>query len=113
MTDLASFQEGNLGGPLPKFAGCCRDRASECGAHLAKIAVVWGGLWVGDLAVYFPGRVAFEAAHNFPFALAFRSALGYIVFGALARCHADKDDLVERAVGVAVAASAGVRRLRQ
>lgn len=37
---------------------------AEVVALLAQVGVVWGCLWVGDLAVDFPGGVAFEAAHD-------------------------------------------------
>ena len=106
VAEEAAFQERNPGWPLAKFAGCGRDGATERGAHLAKIGVVGGCLGVGDLAVDFPGCVAFEAAHDFAFALAFRGAFGHVVLRSPARCHADEDDLVQGVVGVAVTASA-------
>lgn len=64
------FQEGNLGWPLAKFAGCCGDVYAECAADLAQVGVVrcWPG--AGNLAVDLPCCVAFEAAHDVPLALA-------------------------------------------
>lgn len=42
VADQAPFQEGNFGGPLAKFERRCCDGATECGAQLAKVGVVWG-----------------------------------------------------------------------
>jgi hypothetical protein len=39
----APFEEGNLGGPAAKFVGRGGDGASERGAYLAQVGVVWGG----------------------------------------------------------------------
>src|SRR5665647_2612729 len=50
------------------------------------------------------GDVAFEAAHDFAFALALAGAAVDVGPGRLVVAHADKDDAVERGVGLAVAA---------
>src|SRR3954454_20934277 len=68
----------------------------------------WGGLGrrggrcegVVDLA----GDVAFEAADDLPFTLAFGGAAGDVVDGGLVKAHADDDGAVERAVGLSVTA---------
>jgi hypothetical protein len=52
VADQAAFQEGNFGGPLAKFAGRGGDGASERGAYLAQVGVVWGGL---GLVIWIPG----------------------------------------------------------
>lgn len=91
---------------MAKFPGIGRNGATESGAHLAKIRVVWGGLGFSDLEIDVPGCGPFETAHYFPFALALRGAFGHVVLGSLARCHADQDNLIQGRVGVAIAASA-------
>lgn len=59
VSDQAPFQEGNPGGPLTEFAGCGVDGETEGGARLPEVAVGWRRLGFGNLAVDFPGGVAF------------------------------------------------------
>jgi len=58
------------------------------------------------LAEDFPGDVAFEVAHGFSFALAVGHPLGDVVLGSVVGSHAGEDNVVEGAVGLAVAAFA-------
>lgn len=44
VSEEATFQERNLGGPVAKVAGCCRDGDPELGARVAQVGVVWGCL---------------------------------------------------------------------
>ena len=105
VADVSSFQTRKDGNPLAQFAGNGRDGEAEFGPHAAEVGVVWCRPGVGDLAVDFPGCVAFEAAHDFAFALALGGAFGHVLLCPLARAHPDQDDLVQGVVGVAVAAS--------
>lgn len=91
VADEARSRREIFGWPVAKFACCGGDGQSEFGAHVAQVGVVGGCLRVGDLAVDFPGCVPFEAAHDFPFALAFGGAFSHVVLGSLARSHSDKD----------------------
>jgi hypothetical protein len=88
--------------------------------RICRKSVLSGLFGIGDLAVDFPCRVAFEATHDFPFAFAFGGAFGHVFLSPLARGHADQDDLIQGMVCVAVTArppnrysTAGPRRFRK
>ena len=53
----------------------------------------------------FAGDVALDASHDFFFGFAFGEAAGDVVTGGLVAAHAHDQDVVQCAVGVAVAAS--------
>lgn len=106
ITDVSAFQTRQDGHPLAKFAGYGRDGDPEFGPHAAEVGVVGCRPGVGDLAVDFAGCVAFEAAHDFAFALALGRPFGHVILGSLARGHADQDYLMQGVIGAAIAASA-------
>src|SRR6266700_6855830 len=58
-----------------------------------------------ECCVDLAGDVAFQAADDLAFALAFVGAPFDVVLGRLVVAHADEDDPVERRVGLPVAAS--------
>ena len=102
----SSFDARKGARPGCEVSGGGLEGDSELLSRRAYIGDDGGGPGVCQLVVDFPGDVAFEAAHDLLFGLAFFGAPGNLVFRSLVAGHAGNDHVVDGGVGCSVAAVA-------
>lgn len=88
VSDQAALEAGYNRRPLAQLVGGTGQGKAYIVPFLTQVGVVWCRLRVGDLAVYFPCHIAFEAAYDFSLALTFCGPSVYIGLGPGAHGHA-------------------------